>query len=86
VTYALGTAAEDLFAAYVYSVVPLQLYQKSTSYLKVSAMFASVCASILGESHQPDSQCVRQTVTQTDSAALHEVHDLWRNYLTELMI
>lgn len=49
VTYALGTAAEDLFTAYIYSVVPLQLYQKSTSYLKTSAMMASVCASILGD-------------------------------------
>ena len=49
VTYALGTAAEDLFTAYIYSVVPLPLYQKSTSYLKTSAMMASVCASILGD-------------------------------------
>lgn len=48
-TYALGTAAEDLFAAYIYSVIPVIYYQKSTSYLKTSAMLSSVIASLLGD-------------------------------------
>lgn len=46
VTYAMGTAAEDVFSGYVYHVVPLHQYQAVTSYIKASAMISHVAAVI----------------------------------------
>ena len=33
VTYAIGTAAEDVFSAYIYYVFPPSLYQEATRYV-----------------------------------------------------
>lgn len=49
VVYSMGTAAEDVFSAYVYYVVPPALYQDATSYIKASALIAFVVSGILGD-------------------------------------
>jgi hypothetical protein len=49
VTYAMGTAAEDVFSAYVYYAVPLQHYTSATSYVKASAFVASLLSGFLGD-------------------------------------
>lgn len=49
VTYAFGTAAEDLFSAYIYTVVPLEMYQSTTSYVKTSALLSCIISGVLGD-------------------------------------
>lgn len=49
VAYALGTAAEDVFFAYVYYVVSAEQYQSATSHLKASALLACVLSGALGD-------------------------------------
>lgn len=49
VTYAFGTAAEDLFSAYIYTVVPLEMYQSTTSYVKTSALLSCIVSGVLGD-------------------------------------
>jgi len=49
VTYAFGTAAEDLFSAYIYTVVPLEMYQSTTSYVKTSALLSCILSGVLGD-------------------------------------
>lgn len=49
VAYSLGSAAEDVFSAYVYYVVPLETYQDATSVIKAAQLVASVLAGILGD-------------------------------------
>eukprot|EP01038_Epipyxis_sp_PR26KG_P010731 gene10731-14415_t len=49
VVYSLGTAAEDVFSAYVYYVIPHAHYQLATSSIKAAALVASVLAGITGD-------------------------------------
>jgi hypothetical protein len=48
VTYSLGSAAEDIFKAYIYYAVPCEDFQKATSYINASGLISSVLAGILG--------------------------------------
>lgn len=49
VAYALGTAAEDVFSAFVYYAVHPDHYQRATSYLKATALSSCVISGILGD-------------------------------------
>eukprot|EP01041_Mallomonas_annulata_P016054 gene16054-33734_t len=44
VTYALGTAAEDVFLSYIYRCVPLSLYQNTTSFVKIGSLLSHMIA------------------------------------------
>jgi Reduced folate carrier len=50
VTYSLGSAAEDIFKAYVYTMVTQDRYQEATSYIATSALLSSIFAGIIGDS------------------------------------
>ena len=49
VSYAVGTAAEDIFYAYVFYAVPKDLFQVAMSSCRTSALVSSLVASILGD-------------------------------------
>eukprot|EP01035_Chromulina_nebulosa_P017180 gene17180-22696_t len=49
VTYSMGTAAEDVFSAYIYYAVPQSLYTDVTAYVKSSALLASLLSGVLGD-------------------------------------
>ena len=49
VTYSLGSAAEDIFKAYVYTMVTQDRYQEATSYIATSALLSSIFAGIIGD-------------------------------------
>lgn len=49
VVYSMGTAAEDVFSAYVYYMVPHVYYTDITSYVKASALLSCVLSGILGD-------------------------------------
>ena len=49
VTFSLGSAAEDIFGAYIYSVVSVSSYQRFTSYLKTSGLVSHVLSGIIGD-------------------------------------
>eukprot|EP00981_Chlorochromonas_danica_P004888 scaffold978_cov172-Ochromonas_danica.AAC.19 len=49
VTYALGSAAEDVLSAYLYTFLPHELYLSATAYFKASALIACVLSGILGD-------------------------------------
>ena len=49
ITYALGTAAEDVFSAYIfYAVLPVD-YETVTSYVKSTGLLSSVVSCVLGD-------------------------------------
>lgn len=48
-TYSLGSAAEDVFKAYVYYAVPEHKYQEATSYIAASALLSSVFAGLTAD-------------------------------------
>lgn len=48
-TYSMGSAAEDVFKAYVYYAVPEQKYQEATSYIAASALLSSVFAGLIAD-------------------------------------
>lgn len=48
-SYALGTAAEDIFSTYIYYVLPTELYERGTSYLKAVALISHMFAGILAD-------------------------------------
>lgn len=48
-TYSLGSAAEDVFKAYVYYAVPERKYQEATSYIAASALLSSVFAGLMAD-------------------------------------
>ena len=50
VTYSVGSAAEDIFKAYVYTMVTQDRYQEATSYIATSALLSSIFAGIIGDS------------------------------------
>lgn len=49
VTYSVGSAAEDIFKAYVYTMVSQDRYQEATSYIATSALLSSIFAGIIGD-------------------------------------
>ena len=49
VTFSLGSAAEDIFSAYIYSVVSVSSYQRFTSYLRTSGLVSHVLSGIIGD-------------------------------------
>ena len=49
VTFSLGSAAEDIFSAYIYSVVSVSSYQRFTSYLRMSGLVSHVLSGIIGD-------------------------------------
>jgi hypothetical protein len=49
VTYALGTVAEDLFVAYIYYVLPRELYEGGTGALKAAGLISHMLAGILAD-------------------------------------
>ena len=49
VTYAMGTAAEDVFSAYIYQVVPVHSYQKVTGYVRASGLMSTLVSGVLGD-------------------------------------
>ena len=49
ITFSMGTAAEDVFKAYIYYAIAEDQYQKTTSYIACSALLSSVCAGLLGD-------------------------------------
>ena len=49
VTYAMGTAAEDIFTAYVYHVIPdAESYQSATSYIRAAGLASNLVSGVLG--------------------------------------
>ena len=49
VTYAMGTAAEDVFSAYIYYLLPSSYYYEATGYIKASALICTCVSGILGD-------------------------------------
>lgn len=49
VAYSMGTAAEDVFTAYIYYILPSTAYQDATSYIKTSALMSCLLSGILGD-------------------------------------
>ena len=49
VAYSVGSAAEDIFKAYVYAMVSQDRYQEATSYIATSALLSSILAGIIGD-------------------------------------
>ena len=49
VTYSIGTAAEDIFYAYVFYVFPTHMFQVALSTCRSSALISCLVASILGD-------------------------------------
>lgn len=45
----MGTAAEDIFSAYIYYAVPVTLYTQTTSYVKTVYFLSCVLSGILGD-------------------------------------
>jgi Reduced folate carrier len=48
-TYSIGSAAEDVFKAYVYYAVPEHKYQEATSCIAASALLSSVFAGLIAD-------------------------------------
>lgn len=49
VSYSIGTAAEDIFYAYVFYAVPTDMFQTAMSTCRTSALISCLIASILGD-------------------------------------
>lgn len=48
-SYSLGTAAEDVFSAYIYYVISTEHYQYATSAIKAAALISCVVSGVLGD-------------------------------------
>jgi hypothetical protein len=47
--YSMGTAAEDIFSAYIYYIVPPEYFLKATSFTKASALMSFVISGVVGD-------------------------------------